>query len=149
MLKTIVLATTIVTGVSFAAKAVCTARDLIGSWTMSAVGFSGAQTFLGTCDFTIATDGDLSGSCTAHDLEDSFRGRVSGNLKVSPRCRVTGAFASQEDVGSEVEARMNLSKDVITGISLDPSTINQFTAVKARGHHRAHGKRPGGGDASR
>ena len=139
MLKTMVLATTLLASVSLAARAVCTSHDLTGSWTMSAIGFSGAQTFVGTCDFTIASGGDLAGSCTAHDLENSFRGRVSGNLVISPRCRVTGAFASQEDVGSKVEARMNLSKDVITGISLDPSTINQFTAVKARGHDRSYG----------
>lgn len=131
------------------ARTTCTARDLVGSWTMSVVGFSDAQTFVGICDFTISTDGVLSGSCTAHDLENSFRGCVSGNLTVSPGCQVTGAFASQEDVGSEVEARMNLSKDVITGVSRDPSTINQFTAVKARGHRRGYAGREDSCAASR
>jgi hypothetical protein len=144
MLGRIVLAATMATGVSFAADAACRSQDLIGSWSMSVVAFASEQAFVGYCDFAIAADGDLSGSCEAHDLKDSFEGDVSGNWRVSRTCRVSGTFATQPDVASNVQARMNLSKDVITGISLDPGTINQFTAVKAKGHSRARGERAHG-----
>jgi len=103
---------------------------------MSAVGFSGAGAFVGTCDFVIAADGAITGACTAHNLEDCFHGSVDGDWKVSPGCEVRGSFASQDDVASDIQARMNRGKDVITGISLDPQTINQFTAVKYKARHR-------------
>lgn len=134
MLGKILVATTIATGVSHPVEAACRSHDLVGTWTMSAVGFSGDDAFVGYCDFAIAVDGDITGSCTAHDLEDSFRGRISGNWRISATCRVRGEFATQEGVSSNVQARMSQSKDVITGISLDPQTINQFTAVKFQGH---------------
>ncbi len=74
----VVLAATMAS-VSFAAEAACGSRDLIGSWSMSVVAFASDQAFVGYCDFAIAADGDLSGSCEAHDLKDSFAGDVSGN----------------------------------------------------------------------
>jgi hypothetical protein len=141
MLGRIVLSATIASGISFAADAACSPRDLVGRWSMSVVAFSSNDAFVGYCNFAIAADGDITGSCTAHDLEDSFEGSISGNWRVSVACQVRGTFATQPDVASDVQARMNQGKDVITGISLDPGTINQFTAVKAQGHRRARGKR--------
>jgi hypothetical protein len=78
----LLVATAIVTTVAFPVAAACRSSDLVGAWSMSAVGFSGAGALVGTCDFVIATDG------------------------------------------------------AITGISLDPQTINQFTAVKFDGRRR-------------
>jgi len=141
MLGRFVLTTAIVCGLSFAADAACSSRDLVGKWSMSVVAFSSNDAFVGYCNFAIAADGDIIGSCTAYDLEDSFEGSISGNWRVSAACQVRGTFATQPDVGSDVQARMNQGKDVITGISLDPGTINQFTAVKTQGHRRARGKR--------
>lgn len=130
MPRTLVLAATIAT-LSTGAEGACWPHDLIGGWTMAAVGFSAGQSFVGNCDFTIAADGGLDGTCRAYDLDASFEGPIAGRLQVSRDCRVSGTFASQPGVDSDVQARLNLGKDVMTGISRDSGTVNQFTAVKA------------------
>lgn len=96
---------------------------------MSVVGISADDTFVGLCTFEIAPDGGVSGSCEAHDLTGSFEGEIAGSFRVSKTCKIRGNFATQ-DIPSDIRASLNQSKDVMTGISLSPGTINQFTAVK-------------------
>lgn len=114
---------------SVAEAAACQPDDLIGKWSMSVVGVSSNDTFVGLCSFRIAANGGIRGSCEAHDLEGSFSGRIAGSFLISRSCRVSGNFTTQ-DLPSVVKAKINNSKDVITGISLSSGTINQFTAVR-------------------
>lgn len=128
-MERLVLAALLLTTAPSVAEATCRAEDLIGKWSMSVVGISSDDTFVGFCNFSINDAGAITGSCKAHNLQDSFRGRIAGAFSVSKTCLVRGEFATQ-DIPSDVQARMNMSKDVITGISLSPGTINQFTSVK-------------------
>ena len=118
--------------INSSAIAACVQGDLTGVWRVYGSGVSSQGYYSWTrCKVTVENNGAFN---TSRSWCKEYLGTTTsvqgGSLSVSSACRVSGQININGFITTLVEAQLNRSKDVISGVAESSNAIGTITAIK-------------------